>query len=191
MKNDPAVKLQLASGYASIANYWKFYDGETRQLLKYRIYEKKQAEEAVFQQWAKGKPEFENIFTEWPKVYDAWRPYAKHRVYIYEGVLGSPLAKFAAIIKLENDMVKNGVDAAIVKQDLEAADNARKAFLADENKISDQRILAATCQMFYNDIDKNQHPIGFYETLKSAYGDLKEADTYKNGQLLFSVIPCC
>ena len=180
MKNDPAVKLQLASGYASIANYWKFYDGETKQLLKYRIYEKKQAEEAAFQQWAKGKPEFENIFTEWPKVYDAWRPYAKHRVYLYEGVLGSPLAKFAAtLIKLENDMVKNGVDAAIVKQDLEAAGNARKAFLADENKISDQRILAATCQMFYNDIDKNQHPIGFYETLKSAYGDLKEPDTYK------------
>ncbi|PVD51463.1 serine protease [Terrimonas sp.] len=180
MKNDPAVKLQLASSYASIANYWKFYDGETKQLLKYQIYEKKQAEEAAFQQWAKGKPEFENIFTEWPKVYDAWRPYAKHRVYIYEGVLGSPLAKFAAtLIKLENDMVKNGVDAAIVKQDLEAAGNARKAFLADENKISDQRILAATCQMFYNDIDKNQHPIGFYETLKSAYGDLKEPDTYK------------
>ncbi|MFT3748463.1 MAG: S46 family peptidase [Agriterribacter sp.] len=180
MKNDPAVKLQLASSYAGIANYWKFYDGETKQLLKYHIYEKKQAEEVAFQQWAKSKPEFENIFTEWPKVYEAWRPYAKHRVYIYEGILGSPLAKFAStLIKLENDIVKNGVDAAIVKQDIEAAGNARKAFLAEENKISDQRILAATCQMFYNDIDKSQHLIGFYENLKSAYGDLKEPDTYK------------
>lgn len=180
MKNDPAIKLQLASNYASIANYWKFYDGETKQLLKYHVYEKKQQEEAQFIQWAKGKPEFENIFAEWPKIYDAWRPYAKQRMYLYEGILGSPLAKFAAtLIKLENDILKQGADAAIVKQDIEAATAARKKFIAEENKISDQKILAATCQLFYNDIDKNQHPIGFYDNIKATYGDLKEADTYR------------
>ena len=30
MKKDPAIKLQLAPEYANIANYWKFYDGETK-----------------------------------------------------------------------------------------------------------------------------------------------------------------
>ncbi|HRG92178.1 MAG TPA: S46 family peptidase, partial [Chitinophagaceae bacterium] len=29
MKKDPAIKLKLASDYAGIANYWKFFDGET------------------------------------------------------------------------------------------------------------------------------------------------------------------
>lgn len=43
MQKDPAIKLQLASDYASIANYWKFFDGERKQLIKYNIYEKKQA----------------------------------------------------------------------------------------------------------------------------------------------------
>ena len=33
--------------------------------------------------------------------------------------------------------------------------------------------------MFYNDVDKSQHPIGFYEGLKASYGDLKEEATYK------------
>src|ERR1041385_6047841 len=37
MKKDPAVRLQLASSYAGIANYWKFFDGEAKQLLKYEI----------------------------------------------------------------------------------------------------------------------------------------------------------
>lgn len=37
MKKDPAIKLQLASSYAGIANYWKFFDGETKQLLKYDV----------------------------------------------------------------------------------------------------------------------------------------------------------
>ncbi|MGN6494522.1 MAG: S46 family peptidase [Agriterribacter sp.] len=179
MKKDPAVKLKLASMYAGVANYWKFYDGETKQLLKYRIYEQKQGEEARFIQWAKGKQEFENIFTEWPKVYDAWKPYAKHRVYLNEGILGSQLAKFAAtLVKLESDMLKQGVDAAVVKQGLEAATEARKRFLEAEDKISDQQVLAATARMFYNDIDKNQHPIGFYENIRSAYGDLKQPETF-------------
>ena len=34
MKKDPAIKLQLASSYASIANYWKFYDGETKAIVE-------------------------------------------------------------------------------------------------------------------------------------------------------------
>jgi hypothetical protein len=38
MKKDPAIKLQLAGDYASIANYWKFYKGESEQLLKYDVY---------------------------------------------------------------------------------------------------------------------------------------------------------
>jgi hypothetical protein len=33
--------------------------------------------------------------------------------------------------------------------------------------------------MFYNDIDKSQHPIGFYEGIKGSFGDLKDPETYK------------
>ena len=40
MKKDPAIKLKLAADYASIANYWKFFDGETKQLLKYHVYDR-------------------------------------------------------------------------------------------------------------------------------------------------------
>lgn len=38
MLKDPAIKLKLASSYAGIANYWKFYDGETKQLLKFDVF---------------------------------------------------------------------------------------------------------------------------------------------------------
>ena len=33
--------------------------------------------------------------------------------------------------------------------------------------------------MFYNDIDKSQHPIGFFENIKGSFGDLKDEATYK------------
>ena len=48
MIKDPAVKLKLSSNYAGIANYWKFYEGETKQLEKFHAYETKQQDEAKF-----------------------------------------------------------------------------------------------------------------------------------------------
>jgi hypothetical protein len=180
MKKDPAVKLQLASSYAGIANYWKFFDGETKQLLKYDVFGQKKMFEQKFTTWAKGKPEYESIFSEWEKAYDAWRPYAKHRQYMNEGILGSPLIGFASsLIQLEAAMVKTGSTQTDVKRALDMAADQRKAFLEEENKISDQNIVAAVTRMFYEDVDKEQHPVSFYGTLKNTYGPLDDDATYK------------
>jgi len=178
MKKDPAVKLQLASNYAGIANYWKFFDGESKQLIKYNIYDQKKAQEAVFQQWAESHAEYDRLFKDWSKAYDDWRPYSRHRVYLVEGIMGSPLMSFAASLQnVEYAMVKPG--AGDLKKALQAADEARKAFLKQENKASDLRIVAATTEMFYKDIDRSQHPIGFYEGVQSGYGPLNESATYQ------------
>jgi len=180
MIKDPAVKLKLASYYAGVANYWKFFDGETKQLKKFHTYEQKQDYEKNFAAWAKGKPEYENLFTEYEKNYAAWTPYSKHRQYLNEGILGSPLAAFAgtALTPVETALVKSGASAEI-KKAVEAASTRRTSFLESEDKPSDEQILAVVCKMFYNDIDKSQHPIGFYEGIKNTYGDLRDDATYK------------
>jgi hypothetical protein len=179
MIKDPAVKLKLASSYAGIANYWKFFDGETKQLKKFGTYEQKQQYEIDFLKWAKGKSGYENLLEEYAKNYSAWTPYSKMRTYLSEGILGSPLAAFAAsLVALEASMVKPGVSSADIKKAVDAATASRKIFLASADLISDEQIMAATAKMFYNDINKNQHPTGFYEGLKAAYGDLKEAATF-------------
>lgn len=180
MKDDPAVKLQLASSYAGIANYWKFFDGETKQLLKYDVYGQKVKFEEGFNQWAKGKKEYETLFADWGKAYNAWRPYAKHQVYMREGVMGSPLIAFASsLLSLEAALVKTNTTAADVKKAAEAANQARKGFLESENKVSDQNILAATTKMYYEDVDPSQHPVTFFPTLKNQFGPLNEENTYE------------
>ena len=179
MKKDPAVKLQLASSYASIANYWKFFDGESKQLIKYNVYQQKKNNEAKFQAWAANKPEYQNIFSDWGTAYDQWRPYSEQRVYLNEGILGSPLLAFAASLQqVEVAMVRNGGTASIQKA-IDAAKEARTNFLKSENKASDQNIVAAALMMFYQDIDKSQQPVGFYENLRANYGDLNDESTYK------------
>ncbi len=180
MKKDPATKLQLASSYAGIANYWKFYDGETKQLIKYDVAGQKKQFEQKFIAWAKGKPEYETIFTDWGKAYDAWKPYAEHRQYINEGIAGSPLISFAgSLLQLEAALVKVGGTPGDIKKAADAANNQRKAFLASENRASDQNIVAAVTRMFYENVTKEQHPVGFYGTLKNTHGPLDEEATYK------------
>jgi V8-like Glu-specific endopeptidase len=180
MIKDPAVKLKLADSYSGIANYWKFYDGETKQLEKYHVYENKQKDENKFAAWAKDKPEYPSIISDYEKNYAAWTPYAKERVYLIEGVLGSPLAAYAStLMQVERAMVGEGKTQADVSNALEAATNSRNKFLESEDLPSDKIILAKTAMMFYNDVDKSQHPIGFYEALKEKYGALDNGDTYK------------
>jgi hypothetical protein len=180
MKKDPKVRLELASDYASVANYWKFYDGETKQLIKYDVLGQKKTFEDKFNAWAKGKSEYDNIFVEWGKAYEAWRPYAKHRMYINEGMAGSSLLSFAAsLLQLEAMLVKPGTPTADAKKAAEAADKARTGFLEHTNKASDQNIVAAVTRMFYEDVVKEQHPQGFYGGLKDKYGPLDDEATYK------------
>ena len=180
MKKDPAIKLQLASDYASIANYWKFYEGETKQLQKYDVYGQKKKDEEKFIQWAKGKPEYQNIFNDLEAAYQAWRPYAKHRQYLIEGILGSPLLAFAASLQqVENALVKPGTSTDAIKKAVDAASMQRQNFLKAENKISDQNIVGAVLMMFYKDIPADQQPNGFYTALRNEYGSLDKAATYQ------------
>lgn len=180
MVKDPAVKIKLASSYAGIANYWKFFDGESKQLMQHHVIEQKEKDEKAFETWAKGKAEYDNLFANIKSVYDAWRPYAKGRVYLYEGILGSPLIAFANNAKMLDDAASkpNAKPEDVVK----AAKNlsgAYKRFIKGEDVPSDRNILATVVRMFYQDVDASQRPQAFYNNLQQSFGDLSNDDTYK------------
>lgn len=180
MIKDPAVKLKLAESYAGIANYYKFYDGETKQLEKYHVYEAKQKNETNFATWAGNKDEYKDVLNDYEKNYEAWKPYAKERVYVIEGILGSPLAAYASsLMGLERALVETGKTQADVRKAVEATDESRKRFLESEDQPSDRKIMATTAMMYYNDIDKSQHPIDFYQGLKEKFGALTDEATFK------------
>ncbi len=178
MVKDPAVKIQLASSYAGIANYWKFFDGESKQLIKYNVAAQKEKDEAAFATWAKGKPEYDNLFQDIKSVYDAWTPYAKHRVYINEGILGSPLLSFAASLKTL-DAAITSTNAAELPKAVTAAKASHARFIKGENVASDKNILAEVIHLFHTDITESQQPVAFYNNLKTAYGDADKNETYQ------------
>lgn len=53
MDANPEVRLKYASKYASTANYWKYYIGQTRGLKRLDVYSKKKSLEDEFRGWVK------------------------------------------------------------------------------------------------------------------------------------------
>ena len=164
----------------AIANYWKFFDGETKQLLKYDVYGQKKKDEEKFISWAKNKPEYQNIFNDLNAAYAAWKPYAMQRQYIIEGILGSPLLSFAASLQqVENALTRPGTSTDAIRKAVDAASTQRQNFLKAENKPSDMNIVGAVLQMYYKDIPADQQPQGLYTAIRNEYGALDKASTYQ------------
>jgi hypothetical protein len=180
MVKDPAVKIQLASSYAGIANYWKFFDGESKQLIKHNVITQKEKEENDFANWAKGKNEYDGLFDEIKAIYNAWRPYARGRIYLYEGIMGSPLMAFANSLKsLDNALMSPSSKPEDIAKATKSAKAAHERFIKSENIASDRNILAVVLKMFYKDINTAQQPTAFYNNLRTTYGDLESDETYK------------
>src|ERR1051325_2427706 len=186
MEKDPAVRLKLASDYAGIANYWKFFDGERKQLLKYDVYDQKKKDEEKFIAWAKDKPAYESIFTQYATAYDQWSPYTKARIYMNEGIAGSPLAAFArslgvlelALSKTNAMQEPQGANLDVGKI-MVGVIARRNTFLASEDIPSDRKIMATTAKMFYDDIDQAQLPQEFYQKVAQQYGPLHSDATFQ------------
>lgn len=90
MRKDNAIKIQYASKYAGIANYWKKWIGETKGLKKSNAVEiKKNFEKDFLAKVSKAgkQAEYGNLFNDFQKNYDEIAPYALSRDYFMEVVL--------------------------------------------------------------------------------------------------------
>ncbi|MBT0608817.1 S46 family peptidase [Aequorivita echinoideorum] len=90
MRADPQIKIQYASKYARIANYWKKWRGETLGLKKSDAagIKKRQENKLTSEINKKGKQqEYANILPQFEKFYSEIEPYALAREYFLETVL--------------------------------------------------------------------------------------------------------
>ena len=90
MRKDNAIKIQYASKYASIANYWKKWIGETQGLKKSDAVAIKRNQEITFQEKvvkAEKQAEYGNLLSDFEKNYTEIAPYALARDYFSEVAL--------------------------------------------------------------------------------------------------------
>ncbi len=90
MRKDQAIKIQYASKYASIANYWKKWIGESQGLKKSNAVAVKKKQEAEFTNKvnkASKQAEYGNLLSDFDRYYKEIAPYTLGREYFLEIVL--------------------------------------------------------------------------------------------------------
>lgn len=159
MDKSDDIRLALSSIHANIANYWKYFIGQTEQLKRLKIFEEKQKQENEFTQWAASTPENANLMVQYKNAYSAFEPYAVHFTYLNEGLLATPWVRNASqlgnAIKAMNARKDDAAYIAQLKQNLNATVNA---YEKTYNEIADKKIFAQILSSFYNDVPKSQHP---------------------------------
>ena len=84
MKASDKVRIQYASKYASIANYWKKWIGENRGLQKANSIELKQEREAAFTRATAGMTEYATVLADLEKRYESIEEFALARSFFVE-----------------------------------------------------------------------------------------------------------
>ena len=95
MNKDQAVRIKYASKQAGVANAWKKWQGEAKGLIKNHAVENKQAFEAKFDQWAEGKPEYENLVERFKELYGSIEELSLVQDYQNEALNAVELISFA------------------------------------------------------------------------------------------------
>lgn len=214
MDADEATRIQYASKYARVSNYWKYYIGQTEQLKKNKVAIKKMVIEDDFRKWVNANPErtakYGQTLELLETAYNESDSYVKSNVYVIEaGLTGSDLALFAfrfnrlmdAAFTLKEQMEEKMDEAETdeakkaVKEEFEPRINAIMANInesvethfKDYNKELDRELFARLFELYYTKIPKDQQP-EFFRTVEKKYkGDWqKYADKVYDKSMLTS-----
>ena len=172
MDADPAVRIQYASKYASTANYWKYYIGQSKGLKALDVYGKKKALEDEFAAWIDGNSEREAKYGETlnliEKYYANTDATVKGQVYSLEaGLIGCDLMLFAFRV---------GMGAqGLFSEDAERAAGAAASlqgraddFFKDYDQDTDRDLFIQLMTKYMTDIAPDQQP-AFFTTVQNKY----------------------
>jgi len=173
MDADDAVRIALASNYASTANYWKYFIGQTEQLKKNRVKAKKEAIEAKYLTWAnaeESRAEYTGALDLLDEAYAATDATVKGQVYLMEaGIRGASLPLYAFRLNRMLGALESSEELEEDKQNvLEYAADHFGEYQADV----DRRLAQALWGMWMNNVPAEQQPSIFTEVRDSMGGDL-------------------
>ena len=188
MDRDKSVYLQLTSRYSSIANYWKYFIGQTEQLQRLHVIDDKKKNEEEFTAWARSNGGDPELMSKFAVAYADYKPYAKHAVYYNECYRSSALARMAGALKPLYDYYEKNAkpDEDSVRKYITAAQTARRSLVKEFDLGTEKEILAEMTRMYYENVDKTQLPDIYTSVIfnKNCVG--KKCDKVKDKETL----PC-
>lgn len=163
MDKDEAIKLQLASNYASFANTWKYFLGNVYAAKNSDFIQKKQEFEKEFNAWANADParkeKYGNLVADIKKTIESDPESDKVMTYVSFALFGSQLVNYA--VKYYQVSMMMG-DGAVVPEPIKAALEKNKANLDKDfksfNPTVDRALFATMLNLYMKDISKENWP---------------------------------
>ncbi|MFN8415199.1 MAG: S46 family peptidase [Cytophagaceae bacterium] len=172
MDADAKVKIQYASKYATVSNYWKYFIGQNQGLRRLDVINDKRKEEEAFTKWVQQDTarvsEYGEVLPKLDKAYNDYRKVNLTYVYLREAIFGSEALLLAYRMNtlytlIKNDASKDDINAALTK-----FKSVAEEFYKDYDKATDEEVTAALLKMYYNDIPKSMHS-SVFQTIEKKY----------------------
>ena len=109
MDKDVAVRLNYSSKYAQVANYWKYFIGQSEQLKNNKVADKKRLIEADFLKYSAGKSEYDNVLTDIESAFKTTNSIIYIKTYQSEFVRQVDINSLVAIFKAAADAEASGM----------------------------------------------------------------------------------
>ncbi len=161
MDMNKSTYLQITSLYSRIANYWKYFIGQTEQLKRLNVVDKKKKSEDKFTEWARTNSGTDpTLMSKFAAAYEDVKPYAKHSTYYTECFKASSLSKMAAGLKPMYDYLERTttLNEDSVKKYATQAQTTRRALVKEFDLGTEKELFAEMTKMFYDSVNKSQLP---------------------------------
>ncbi|NOX87345.1 MAG: S46 family peptidase [Chlorobi bacterium] len=191
MDTNDVIRLQYASKYARVSNYWKYFIGQTKGLKNLHVLEKKQAEEEAFRQWLDKNPnarlKYGDALDLLKNAHEVIGRYNLAKIYYKEAISRGPeILKYAYSFKKLKGMLadKNTPERDINKEIMKLKENVLSHF-KDYNVIIDKGIYAAMMKMYYENVPFDQRPVLLLENQTKFKGDWTKYADYVYEKSIF------
>ncbi|SFT35615.1 dipeptidyl-peptidase 7. Serine peptidase. MEROPS family S46 [Lishizhenia tianjinensis] len=184
MDQDTKVRLKYSSKYAQVANYWKYFIGQTEQLKNNKVADKKRAIEAQFNEFTASKDLYQGVMTDIKDAYATTNDIINIKVYqsefIYSVDLNLNVFRYTFLKKAHEAGQTETVES--YKARLAELMND---FYANANMDIEFEILEEVLKMYNQDVPAAQQPelvqkLGSKNAISKYIAKIKKKSVFAN-----------
>ncbi len=173
MKTSEEVKIEYTEKYLNCSNYYKYFIGQTEQLKKMNVYDKKLEIEKAFTTWYSNDPKLKEkygkVLSDLEKAWNTVGKYTIPYVYYREAIIRSvEIIKYANTYEELYKQSKLNVDEEAITRLSQSLTYNAKLYFKSYNMPTDKKICLAMLSMFFNDVPKEFHP-DIYALIQKKY----------------------
>jgi hypothetical protein len=190
MDRDPAVRIQYASAYSSLANGWKYYLGQTRGLKRLDVAGQKGEIEETFENWIATNPEanekYGEVLSMMQEGYELMAADVIPLMYMNLAALSPSILGFAgALNEMRTVLEKDRRNQQAIDEAAEKLRDRAAGHFENMDYNLDMSLFEAMMEMVFFNLPEPWRPAFFNDVIKNHRGNFRSyaAEAYANSIL--------